>query len=53
VVRCLVKELSADVNKANDTGCTALFCAAGEGDLNMVRWQCLVKELGADVNQSD
>jgi hypothetical protein len=49
--RCLVKDLGADVNGAqqNDGG-TPLFVAAQNGHLALVK--CLVKELGADVNQA-
>ena len=50
VVRCLGKELGADVNKANDGGATPLFIAAQEGHLDVVR--CLGKELGADVDKA-
>jgi hypothetical protein len=51
VIRCLVKELGANVNQADADGCTPLFMAALEGHLELVR--CLGKELGADVNQPD
>jgi ankyrin repeat protein len=56
MMRCLVKELHADVNQHVDTEIsrddyTALHVSAQYGDLNGVR--CLVKELGADVNQVD
>jgi hypothetical protein len=50
--RCLVKDLGADVNGAqqNDGG-TPLFVAAQNGHLALVK--CLVKELGADVSQTE
>jgi ankyrin repeat protein len=51
VVRCLVPELGADVNKANNRGATPVWIAAQEGHEAVVR--CLVAELGADVNQAD
>jgi hypothetical protein len=44
----LVSNLGADVNQADDQGCTPLFLAARLGDLAVV--QCLAKELSADVN---
>jgi ankyrin repeat protein len=52
VVRCLVKDLGADVNGAmlGTRGATALFLAAKQGNMAVV--QCLVKELGANVNQA-
>jgi ankyrin repeat protein len=50
MVLYLVKEVGADVNKANHEGTTPLYIAADEGDLALV--QCLVKELKADVNQA-
>jgi ankyrin repeat protein len=49
VVRCLVKELGADVNQAANDGTTPLYFAAAKGDLAVA--QLLVEELGADVNQ--
>jgi hypothetical protein len=49
-VRYLVKEAGADVNHADEDGCTALYAAAQEGKMAVM--QCLVKELGADVNQA-
>jgi hypothetical protein len=48
LVRCLVKSLGADVNRAFDRGATPIFIAAHRGTLALVR--CLGKELGADVN---
>jgi ankyrin repeat protein len=48
VLRCLVKELGADVSKASSEGATALYMSAQTGDVAGV--VCLVKELGADVN---
>jgi hypothetical protein len=50
VLRCLVQDLGADVNGANQDGATPLYIAAERGHLAVVR--CLVKELGADVNQA-
>jgi ankyrin repeat protein len=51
ILRCLVKELGADVNGARLTdGGTPLYAAAWIGNLPYV--QFLVKELGADVNQA-
>jgi ankyrin repeat protein len=50
-VQCLVKELGADINHANQDGITALSLAAQEGNLDMLR--CLATELGANnVNQA-
>jgi ankyrin repeat protein len=51
LVLTLVKELGADVNKANHGGSTPLHVAAERGNLDVVR--ALVKQLGADVNTSD
>jgi ankyrin repeat protein len=50
LVRLLVKELGADVNKAASDGYTPLFVAVQEGHVAVI--QCLVEELGADVNQA-
>jgi hypothetical protein len=50
MMRCLVYELGANVNQANDDGNTALISAVLTGDQHLVR--CVVRELGADVNQS-
>jgi hypothetical protein len=51
ILRCLVKELSADVNGARlENGGTPLYAAAQIGNLALL--QCLVEELGADVNQA-
>jgi ankyrin repeat protein len=50
-VRCLVKVLGADINKARQSdGVAPLFAAAQIGNLAYV--QFIVKELGADVNQA-
>jgi hypothetical protein len=50
ILRCLVKELGADVNGARlSDGATPLYVAAQTGNLALA--QCLVEELGADVNQ--
>jgi ankyrin repeat protein len=45
-----VKELAADVKKANSGGFAPLCVAARFKRLDIVR--CLVNELGADVNQA-
>jgi hypothetical protein len=50
MVRCLVTELGADVNQAKHDGCTPVYIAAENGDLNMVR--CLAKDFLADVNKA-
>jgi ankyrin repeat protein len=47
----LVKELGADVNKADHEGSTPLHVAAQHGRLDVVR--ALIKQLGADINTSD
>jgi ankyrin len=47
VVRCLVKDLGADINQAEKDGFTPLHMAAQMGNLDMVR--CLGAEVGADV----
>jgi hypothetical protein len=51
MLRCLGKELGADVNKGGPNGDTALLHATIFASLNIVR--CLVKDLGADVNQAN
>jgi hypothetical protein len=51
IARCLVRELGADVNQADEKDCTPLWVAASLGNLAMV--QCLVKELGADIDVVD
>jgi ankyrin repeat protein len=52
ILRCLVKELGADVNGARlSDGVTPMFVAAQTRNLALVR--CLVKEHGADVNQGN
>ena len=48
MVRCLVNELGADVDLADNIGITPLYAAAQHGHLDTV--PCLVNELGADVN---
>jgi ankyrin repeat protein len=50
MVRCLVKELGADVNQPikRDDGFTPLHAAAQFGHTDMA--QCLINELGADFN---
>jgi ankyrin repeat protein len=51
ILRCLVMELGADVNKARLTdGATPTIVAAQLGDVATI--QFLVNELGADVNQN-
>jgi hypothetical protein len=50
VVRCLVKDLGADINQVMQDGATPLCIAAQSGNVDMVR--CLMTELGADVNQA-
>jgi hypothetical protein len=51
ILRCLVKELGADINGARlSDGVTPLYVAAQTRNLALVR--CLVKEHGADVNQA-
>jgi hypothetical protein len=51
LVRCLILEFAADVNKRGLRGATPLYCAAQNGHLDVVRY--LVEEHGADVNQAD
>lgn len=51
ILRCLVKELGADVNWVTIAGTTCLLGAAKEDYLALVR--CLVRELVADVNQGN
>jgi hypothetical protein len=50
LVRRMVKELGADVDKADGNDATPLHAAASKGHLEVV--QCLVKELGADVDKA-
>jgi ankyrin repeat protein len=50
-LRCLVKDLGADVNKATDQGFTPLIAAVQLE--NLAHISCLINELGADVNQGD
>jgi ankyrin repeat protein len=46
IVRCLVKELKANVNQGDKDGCTALYFAAGAGNLSMVRaWSWNAKRM--------
>jgi ankyrin repeat protein len=49
MILCLA-ELRANVNQAQQNGCTPLIVAAQEGNLDVVRF--LVRELGADINQT-
>jgi ankyrin repeat protein len=49
VVRFLIKEAGADVDRVRDDGMTALTLAAQQGHVTVLR--CLVKEFGADVHQ--
>jgi ankyrin repeat protein len=51
MVLFLVKDLQADVNKADLDGCTPLWLAVQLGDLAMVR--VLGKELHAEINKAD
>jgi ankyrin repeat protein len=46
--RCLVRDLKADVDQADEQGMTPLFIAAQLSNLEMVR--CLVTDLGANVD---
>jgi ankyrin repeat protein len=48
-VRYLVKELGADVNRADNEGCTPLLIAVTQRHFSVVK--CLVKELGADIHK--
>jgi ankyrin repeat protein len=48
ILRCLVKDLGADVNLRNSIGLTPLYAASYVGDQEKVR--LLLEELGADVN---
>jgi ankyrin repeat protein len=50
-VRCLVKDLGADVNQADEEDWTPLCIAALSGNLKMMRY--LVPDLGADVEGAD
>jgi ankyrin repeat protein len=50
IVRYLVEEHGADINRAGDLGFTPLIFAALKGHLTLVRY--MVKELGADVNKT-
>ena len=50
VLRCVVQELGADVNVADEANFTAFFAAAQQGKLAALR--CLVDEFGADINQT-
>jgi hypothetical protein len=47
VIKCLVEELGADVDGADDDGCTPVFVASSYRQLDLVRY--LVK-LGANIN---
>lgn len=49
ILRCLVKDLGADVNGIEKDGATASYFAAQNAHLASVR--CLVNELGANVHQ--
>ena len=51
VVRCLVSELGADVNKTDRYGWTPCHGAARHNHVDVVR--CLVSELAADANKRD
>ena len=50
MVRCLVKELGADVSQGDNEGMSPVFIAAQYGNVDVLR--CLVKKLDADVNQA-
>jgi ankyrin repeat protein len=56
VLRCLVRQLGADVNQEAQDGFTALITAVTYHQQNvhdnLSIMQCLVQELGADVNKS-
>ena len=49
-VRCLVKELGANVSQAAADGFPSLYLASQADHLDVVR--CLVTELGADPNKA-
>jgi ankyrin repeat protein len=51
IIRCLVRELGADIKLEYKGGDTPLCFAVKEGRLATVK--CLVTEFGADVNQAD
>jgi ankyrin repeat protein len=51
MIKSLVEELGADVNRALGDGGTPLMAAVQEGHFKVV--QCLVNELGADVNTAN
>jgi ankyrin repeat protein len=51
VLRCLVRDLGADVNAFSEEGCSPLYFAAQMGRIDQM--QCLVNEFGADVNLAD
>jgi hypothetical protein len=51
--RCLVRELGADVNQADEKGFLPLGTAACLGSSNVRMVKFLAIELGADVNQTD
>jgi ankyrin repeat protein len=42
-VQCLVKELGANVNLGDETGCTPLFAAAQKGHIFVVRLMTSVR----------
>jgi ankyrin repeat protein len=50
MVRCLLLELGAVVNKGGQRGSTPLYCAAQNGHLEVVRF---LVEYGADVDQAN
>jgi hypothetical protein len=50
VVHFLATALGVDVNRTEQSGCTALLTASCNGHLDVVRY--LVKELDADINQT-
>jgi hypothetical protein len=50
VIRCMVEELGADVNRADGNGNTPVLVVSLNGHLSLVRY--LVKTLDADVNKA-
>jgi ankyrin repeat protein len=51
IVRCLIKELGADVHKGDESGFSAVFVAINYGQMAVARF--LINEFGADVNQGN
>jgi hypothetical protein len=48
-VRCLIKELGADVNRPDENGVSPVFYAAMKGQLTALL--CLIQDFGADANR--